>query len=60
MLKRRVIAAVYALALVFAIPARVQAMDCYSGRVVMGTDGVPYCEPFIGDDCLYCEVVDKR
>lgn len=59
MLKKRVFAAVYALALALAIPAQIQAMDCYPGRVVVAPDGYPYCEPFIGNDCLYCEVSEK-
>ena len=59
-MKRRVIAVVYALALALAVPAHVQAMDCYPGKVVLYPDGYSYCEPFIGGECLYCEVVEKR
>lgn len=59
MSKRRVIAVLYALALALAIPAHIQAMDCYPGKLVRDPQGYNYCEPFIGNECLYCEVVDK-
>lgn len=58
-MKRRVIALLYALALVVAVPAQVEAMDCYPGKVFLRPDGFGYCEPFLGGECLYCEVFDR-
>lgn len=58
MFKRRLIAALYALALTLAIPAQLRA-ECYYGKVFVHPDGLPYCEPFLGGECMYCEVVDK-
>lgn len=58
-MKRRVIAVLYAIALTLAIPVRIQAMECWPGKICPSPDGYPFCEPFIGGECLYCEVVHK-
>ena len=43
---------------VLAVPMSLNAgMDCYPGTPIRTPQGHYQCEPFVGGECQYCEVV---